>query len=274
MTLNNKDTHKMLRKAARAALAEWYPGQYSLQQQGLEDLIHDLWVWYLERPSVQNKLGESDEKLSHRLAFQHAMKLLAGDALQADTFHGRKLYSSEAVKDALKGRSTNKYLLSVLPIAMAAVQHKDDQVPGREYAEALRSRYEDGTIPTGAAADKLRHAHKAITDEVNVHHLTCDVDGIGSSNVVFPGVRRRSGGHGDPTAAIALTLLNAEDPDVGEAYLTPTAWEQVMWGASAEPTYPLPWGAHVRPAGWIAALLLEVPALVDVYLKVWQERAA
>ena len=273
----NSETHRLFRGAAKTALAEWYPGQYTLQQQGLEDLIHDLWVWYLERPAVQTKLAEADPKLARKLAYKHAMKVLAGDALQADTFNGRTLFSSESVKDALKGRSTNKYLLSVLPIAMAAVQHKDDQTPGREYAEALRKRYEDKQIPrTKQEENKLVYAHRAITDEVNVHYLTCDVSGIGSSNVVFPGVRRRSGGHGDPTAAIALLLLEAdeEDTDVGEAYLTPTSWEQVMYGAAAEPTYPLPWGARVRPTGWIADTLLKSPDLLPIYLRVWQEESA
>lgn len=273
----NKDIHRLLRDAAKAALSEWYPGQHNLQRQELEDLIHELWVWFLESPSVAGKLGESDPRLAKRLAFNKAMQTLAGNALQADTFNGRTLFSSESVKDALKGRSTNKYLLAVLPIALSAVQHKDDQTPGREYAEALRKRYEDEQIPsTKHEENKLVYAHKAITDEVNVHYLTSDVSGIGSSNIVFPGIRRRVGGHSDPTAGTALTLLDAaeDDPDVLEAYLTPTSWEQVMHGAAAEPTYPLPFGARVRPTGWIAALLLEVPALVDVYIKVWREQAA
>lgn len=273
MTMNNTEVHKVLRRAAKTALSEWYPGQYNLQEQGLEALIHDLWVWYLESPSVREKLASSDPALRHTLAVKAGLRKLAGEALQADTFNGKTLYSSEAVKDALKGRSTNKYLLNVLPLALEAVQHKDDQTPGRGYAESLRSRYEDRVIPqTKQEENKLVYAHKAITDEINVLYLTTESEGVGSSSAVFPGVRRRSGGHSDPTGALAILLL--ENPEIEEDYLVKTDWSQVMYGADSQPAYTQPDGSKVRPTGWEAWLLKEVPALVDLYLSVSRERAA
>lgn len=51
----------LFRKAAKSALYEWG------REDGLEDLVSELWVWYLERPSVQYKLKESDKFLARDL---------------------------------------------------------------------------------------------------------------------------------------------------------------------------------------------------------------
>lgn len=274
MTFN--DTQRTLRKAARTALGEWYSGQYNLQEQELDDLSNDLWIWYLERPSVREKLEDSDPKLSHRLAVQHAFKLLAGEALAADVFAGKTLFSSEAVKDALKGRSTNKYLLAVLPMAMAAVQHKDDQ-SDRGYAEALRKRYEDFAIPvTKREENQLFNAHKVITDEVNVHVLTVEVKGVGSDKVVFPNLRRANGGHSDPTGDTALMLMDPKvlerDPNIRANYLEETTWDVITKGQAAEPAYQVfVGGPKIRPTGDVAEILVRQPELVDLYTALAEE---
>lgn len=267
MTLNGA-----FKSAAKSALADWYASKYQVQEQELDNLTNDLWVWYLERAAVREKVDNAEPKLRHSIIHRYALQRLAECALESDRFHGKSLFSSESVKDALKGRSTNKYLKAILPIALDAIQHKDDQVPGREYAEALRKRYEDNEIPQSKHEEnKLFYAHKALTDEVNVNYLTTDVDGIGSSKYIFPGLRKRNGENADPTGDAALMLL---DPDVAEKhpgiwdeYLTPTAWQQVCRGAASEPAYQVG-PVMIRPSAgsypnW---MLLKHPELLDVYV--------
>ena len=266
MTLNDS-----FKKAAKSALADWYAGQYDVQHQELDNLTNDLWVWYLESPSVQAKLEGADSRLVHALVARYAMQRLAGNALEADTFQGKSLFSTEAVKDALKGRSTNKYLKAVLPLAMEAIQHADDNTPGREYAESLRSRYEDKVVPSSNVdSQRLKHAHKAITDEVNVQFLTTNAAGPGSRHAVFPAIRKSVGGHGDPTGNTALLLM--EHPELVSEYLEPTPWQQITQGAASEPTYDLG-RARIRPAAgsypnW---MLLKHPELEDVYVEAKRE---
>lgn len=258
--------NELFRKSAKVALGEWYSGQWMVQEQELDNLTNDLWVWYLESPSVKDKLDNSDPALARSLVVRQALKRLARNSLDADKFQGKVLFSVDAVKDALKGRSTNKFLKAILPIAMEAVQHKDDYTPGREYAEALRSRYMDQQIPkTKHEENKLVYAHTAITDEVNINYLTVDVEGIGSANVMFPGLRKRNGEHGDPTGNTALLLM--DNPEYREEYLSVTAWQQVIGGARAEPAYAVG-PARVRPAAgsFPAWMLLRYPDLLDIYV--------
>lgn len=268
MTLN--EVKPLLKAGAKVALGEWYAGKYQIQQQHLDDLVQDLWVWYLESPSVQKKIAESDRNLSKKLVYRKAMQQLAGDALGSDVFQGKVLYSSDAVKDALKGRSTNKFLLAILPVALEQVQQKDDKTPGRGYAEALRSRYTDHVNPTGSASDKLRHAHKAITDEVNVMYITTEAEGAGSSNAVFPGLRKAKGGHSDPTGTTAMLLM--EDAEIRANYLEETSWEQIIYGAETQPAYVVnEAGTKIRVSGNAAKILKQQPELVDLYTALARE---
>ena len=266
MTMN-----AVFKKAAKSALAAWCSGQWDLQQQELDNLTNDLWVWYLESPSVQTKLDTSDPKLVHSLCVQTALRRLSSQTLEADTFNGRTLFSMESVKDALKGRSTNKYLKAILPLAMDAVQHKDDQTPGREYAEALRKRYTDKVIPNNKHDEnKLVYAHRAITDEVNVNYLTSDVKGIGSQSVMYPALRKAGGSHSDPTGGTALLLM--EHPELVSEYLEPTPWQQITRGAASEPTYDLG-RTRIRPSAgsypnW---MLQKHPELEEIYVEAKRE---
>lgn len=271
MTLNERDLHRLFSKCAKSALAEWYSGQFNVQEQELDNLTGDLWVWYLESPSVQSKLEASEPALARKLVVMAALKRLARAALDDDTFSGKALFSSDSVKESLKGRSTNKYLKAILPIAWDAVQHKDDHTPGRQYAEALRKRYQDKVFPAnGTEKMRLHHAVRALTDEVNINYLTTDVEGIGSGNVMYPGLRKRNGEHGDPTGNTALMLM--DNPELAVEYLEPTAWQQITCGAASEPTYDLG-RARIRPAAgsypnW---MLLKHPELEDVYVDAKRE---
>lgn len=257
----------VFKKAAKSALSEWYSGQWQLQEQELENLTNDLWVWFLERPSAQKKMDESEPKLQRALARRYALQRLAEATLSSDTFQGKNLFSVDSIKDALKGRSRNKYLKAVLPFARQAVQHADDRSTGRTYAEAIRSRYEDGKVPPrGSEQVNLVRALQALTDEVNVSYITNDVEGIGSDKVIFPGLRKRNGEHGDPTANIALTLM--DNPEIQESYLSPTPWQQVTTGAASEPTYDLG-RARIRPeaGSYPNWMLMEHPELEEIYVK-------
>lgn len=219
-------------KAAKRALVEWG------REDGLEDLIQELWVWYLESPGTQAKLAETNQFAVRKMVYKVALQILAKTALAADMFEGRNLYSSDSVREALHGLSSNKYLREILPIAMEAIQRRDDQLEDlgtqRGYAEAIRSRYEDKTVPDRGSASEavLKRAVKSLTDEINLLHLTAPVEGMGSRGEVFPSTRRASGGHGDPTGDIAVMLI--ENPDIRDDYLEVTGIEELLRGRGAD----------------------------------------
>ncbi|QGJ87781.1 helix-turn-helix DNA-binding protein [Mycobacterium phage BiancaTri92] len=207
---------EIFRKAAKAAMYAW-----KQNDDGIDDLVNDLWVWYLERPGTQKKLQNSDEFLARRLVYKAALQFLAGQSLDSDMFNGKSLYSSDNVKDALLGVSTNRYLVDILPRAMEALDFQNER-----QAESIRVRYEDGEVPPrGSAAEAmLKRAVKALTEHVNVIAITAGVDadgnvteGPGSRHSVFPETRPTSGGHSDPTADIAILLI--EHPELRDEYL-------------------------------------------------------
>lgn len=200
----------VLRRAAKSALVAWC-GDYSDQ----DNLTNDLWVWYLERPGTQEQLRNADSPLRHTLIRNAALQMLAKKSLSDDTFAGRNNYSSESVKDALKGVSTNRYLLDILPMAMKELDQQNE-----EYAEALRSRYDDGDIPQGKQAEhRLSRAHRALTEHVNLIAFKAGVDsedkntqGPGSRHAVFADSRRgASSGPSDPTGDMAIALIEHGD---------------------------------------------------------------
>ena len=49
----------MIRKAAAAAVSDWSHGDP-------QDLEQSLWVWYLESPATQKRIGDADEFLARR----------------------------------------------------------------------------------------------------------------------------------------------------------------------------------------------------------------
>lgn len=235
---------KMICKSAEAALTEWHKGQWNRQVASLDDLTHDLWVWYLERPSVRKKLVESDEYLSRRLIYKAAMQILAEGALSADVFDGRVLFSSDAVKDALRGNSDNTYLLEILPFALRNLENRPKYGP--VYAEAIRSRYTDGVVPQqGSAHVRLVRALKALTEEANVIYLTTEHDSIGSKGSVFPDTRKRKGEHSDPTGNIAMLLM--DNPEMRESFYEETPLHQFLGGRGASREHVLGFDSKQRP---------------------------
>lgn len=221
---------KIINKAAKSALFTW-----KQSEDGAEDLISDLWVWYLESPATQNKLEDSDEYLARRLVYKAALQILAKSSLSDDRFAGKNLYSSENVKDALVGVSKNKYLIDILPRALKALDKKNPK-----QAEAIRQRYTDGDIPDkdGGAAMLLSRAVKSLTEHVNVIAITSGVDaqgkgkeGPGSRNAIFPELRKAKGsGHSDPTGDTAVMLVL--HPELRDEYLQEGSLEEFLHGRS------------------------------------------
>lgn len=220
----------IINKAAKSALFSWRQSE-----DGLEDLVNEVWVWYLESPATQEKLSTADVPLARKLVYKAALQILAKSSLSADRFNGRNIYSSDNIKDALRKQSNNRYLLDILPRALKALS---EQNAGQ--AEAIRTRYEDGVVPArGSAAEaKLKRSVKSLTENVNIIAITAGVDaygnvneGPGSRSAVFPETRRAKGArHPDPTGETAIMLI--EHPELRDEYLREDPIQDFLAGRS------------------------------------------
>jgi hypothetical protein len=231
LTHNEDRVSNIITKAAKSASFSWGRGE-----DGLDDLISDLWVWYLERPGTQAKLADSDEFLARRLVYKAALQILAASALSGDKFRGRNLYSSESVKEELLGTSKNGYLSDIIPRALEELSAKNEG-----QAEAIRLRYVDGVVPfENAAQQVLKRAVKSLTEHVNVIVITTGVDsegnvkeGPGSRAAVFPETRRPKGYVSDPTGYMAILLLDNPVQDgisLRDEYLHDTSLQDFLEG--------------------------------------------
>lgn len=224
---------EIFEKSAQSALFAW-----KQDGAGLEDLVNDLWVWYLESPATQKKLQDSDTFLARRLVYKRSLQILAKQSLADDEFNGRNLYSSDSIREALLGKSTNRYLVDILPRALGEL---GEQNAG--YAEAIRSRYDDAVVPKeNAPKQRLKYAVKSLTEHVNILAITAGVDadgniteGPGSRHSVFPETRSSKGsGHSDPTADIAIMLM--EHPELRDDYLHELSLPEFLGGrCNAQP---------------------------------------
>lgn len=205
----------IFRRAARDALFAW-----KQDESGLDDLVNDIWVWYLESPETQRKLQAIEPHEAQKSVKNAALQMLSGQMLSGNLFNGRNLYSADSVRDALEGVSSNRYLVDILPVAMKELAEQNE-----DHAEAIRSRYDDGVVPSkkGGAAMLLSRAVKSLTEHVNVMAITAGVDadgnvteGPGSRHSVFPETRKAQGSdHSDPTGDMAIGLLyHGDDPIV------------------------------------------------------------
>lgn len=210
MTRNETEAEKLdkvFRHAAQGALVEWgIDGE-------ADDLQQQLWEWYLETPSTQRKMSELSDPERIVTARRRAHQMISGDVLEGNIASEKVIYSTDSVREALLGMSTNKYLLEILPEAKDILAARNEQ-----QAEALRRRYDDGVVPDPDSAEHsmLRRAVKSLTDEVNVFYLTSDDDGIGRRDAASPYTRKSGGSHSDPTSSIAMLLM--VNPDEREAF--------------------------------------------------------
>ena len=231
----DKTMNKVFKKAADSALLEW-GGDFD----DATDLVNDLWVWYLERPATQKKFQEIEQYEAVKTAKLAAFQMLSRRTLSSNEFNGRNLYSSDSVKEALRGESKNNYLLDILPIAMEELSRQNEG-----QTEALRVRYEDQDVPARGSAQeaKLKRAVKSLTEHVNVIAITANMrkdkdgnlivkEGPGSRNAVFPETRRSTGsGHSDPTADIAIMLI--EHPELRDEWIREEPLPKFLGGRSA-----------------------------------------
>lgn len=249
-------------RAAKSALVQWYSGQWSRQAEKANDLTQELLFWYIEprqrttRAKMTN-LSDPEVMVTFR---RRARQLLSRETLDANVFDGKVLYSPEAVKDALKGESTNIYLKTILPLAM-------DRLTKR-MKEALQARYfgEEVVYPdTQQGQNDLKRAHKSLCDEINVLYITDEVSSIGSRNVVFPDTIRPKGGYNDPTADTAMALIHGH-PSYEDEYLYESPWDQVCKGNAAEPVIDFGPSGRYRLTAEEADLFRRVPGLIDLFI--------
>ncbi|AOQ28171.1 helix-turn-helix DNA binding domain protein [Mycobacterium phage DudeLittle] len=217
----------IIRRGARKALFAW-----KQDDSELDDLTNDLWVWYLERPGTQRKMAKLTANEAVETVKLAALQMLSGKQLLSNEFNGRNLYSSDSVREALRGESTNRYLVDILPRAMEALAAQNER-----QAESIRVRYDDGIVPPADSAEAamLKRAVKSLTEQVNVIAITAGVDadgnvteGPGSRHSVFPETRPTSGGHSDPTADIAILLI--EHPELRDEYLYEPSLPEFLGG--------------------------------------------
>lgn len=232
--MNDDVLARVFRKAAEKALLEWHPDQWDRQKDEADDLSQELWVWYLENPSTQRKMADLSEDEAVETARIHAVQILSKQALSANTFQGRDLYSSDAVREGLRGESTNQYLNEILPYALENLSTRNER-----QAEAIRCRYDDGEVPVAHSAEEkvLGRAVKSITEEVNVFYLTSNDEGIGSSARVFPESRKQRGAYSDPTGNTAALL--EEHPEFRFSFYEETPMHQFLGGAASQPAFAL-----------------------------------
>ncbi|QAY13261.1 helix-turn-helix DNA binding domain protein [Mycobacterium phage PinkPlastic] len=206
------DTGPLISKAARSI-----GNSYLLTPDQVEDLVQDLWVSILERSTSRRLVEESGDDVGFNTLRVLADQILKDQWFADDLARGDWNYSSESIKDALKGRSDNVYLMEVIPQAVS--QLVDRHPP---YAEALKVRYIDGVVLRDQAAkDRLKNAHRAVLEEVHkVIKQTDDHDGPGSRSKVFPDSIRSHNGPSDPVGEMATRLADDGWKSAGEDGLT------------------------------------------------------
>jgi hypothetical protein len=220
----------VFRHAAKGALVEWgIEGE-------VDEITQELWEWYLQRPTTQEKMANLSDPERIVTAKRAAHQMISRDVLEGNIASQKVIYSTESVREALHGMSTNKYLLEILPEAKRVLGARNEA-----QAEAIRRRYDDGVVPAPDSAEHsmLRRAVKSLADEVNVMYLTSDDDGAGRREAAAPNVRKRGGGYSDPTAGIALALMN--NPGEREAFYE--EWDSEDWYGEVDelepPTFPV-----------------------------------
>ena len=219
--LTPAETLKLLKQSARKALYGWG------SDLEVEELTNELWIWYSGSPAIQSKLATLKRGEAIRYVKRQAVNILSANAKKTDVFQNRILYSTDAVKETLDGKSGNKYLKNVLPEAFSALEKQN-----LGYAAAIRSRYNDGLLPQeNAPKQKLKNAVKSLTEHVNIIALTARGDSKPDlRNPVDPGVRRHNL-HSDPTADIALMLM--EHPELKEEFYDEPSLQEFLRGSGA-----------------------------------------
>lgn len=213
--LTQNETNRLIAKAAKSAGNSWL-----LTPDQVADLVQDIWVEYLERPTRQRAIDGVTDAEAVAYLRRHAAQILSGQVRAEYLANGDWAYSSESIKAALKGAGDNPFLAEIVPLAVARLADRH-----QPYAEALKSRYIDGAVPTqGAAAVRLTAAHQALAEEIHSVMVDYDhADGPGSRARVFPDSIRTHNGPGDPVGELAAAM--ADDAVVRELF-DEEAWDE------------------------------------------------
>ena len=246
-------------RAAKSALTLWCNGQFNRQRGLMDDLQQDLLVWYLETPSTREKMSTLVDAEIFVTFKMRAQQLLSKNQLDDNIQRDRVLYSTESIKKYLKGESTNRYLIEVMPYAMDKINEV--------HKEALLSRYVDGKIPSqGVNAELLSRAHRTVTAMVNlIQIVNKSEEVVGSRGTLFPESIKAPTRHDDPTGNITTTLMG-EHPSYVDEYLDESPWQQVCNGAGACPVINFGPSGRYRLSATEADLFRRVPGLIDLFI--------
>jgi hypothetical protein len=258
--------HDQAKRAAKSALTLWCNGQYSRQRGLYDDLLQDLFEWYLETPSTRTKM-ESLVDAEIFVTFKiRAQQILSRQQLENNVHQDRVMYSVDSVKRYMKGESTNRYLISAMPYALDRINEK--------HKDAVLSRYVDGKVPEqGKDAEFLSHSLQTLTAMLNLMQITTSEDVIGSRGTIFPEAVKPKGANSDPTGNIALMLM-AQKPDFVDEYQYESPWEQVCKGAAAKPVIEFGPSGRYRLTAEEAALFRRVPGLIELFVEQKQKEWA
>lgn len=174
MTLNNGTEIKSAIRRAVSSVAFQWPDV--IEQ---DDLEQELWVWYLERPSAQAKLGAADKSERHKLLVRQGHLIASRKNQENLRFAQEFTYTIDDVKNVLAGKDRRDDSLDDLDEAMNLLRERN-----ADYAEAIKSKYGDHLTPSGRTeSNRLYQAHLVLTDLMNQVYRD-----KASGFVAFPGM--------------------------------------------------------------------------------------
>jgi hypothetical protein len=157
-------------------------------------------------------------------------------------------------------------LKTILPLAIKRIS--------KYHQDAVAKRYIDGEYPQDKREENAQgRALVALTKEINVLYITAEVKGIGSAAVVFPDTIRPKGDYNDPTAKLALTLMG-QHPSLADEYMYESPWDQICYGAKAEPIIEFGPSRRYRLTAEEAKLFRRVPGLIELFIEQKQKEWA
>lgn len=139
---------------------------WSLKSSGwqfsVDDLVQDLWVWYLENPGLHHKF-ENVSEWPKAIAYvkKVAYALARGGEWEQDKFRANFDYSVDTAKAVLRGEVAG-------PLAVQDRAAAFESLDNEQYREVLVRRYERGEFMR-SDSDKgvLKRAHAAFANELN-----------------------------------------------------------------------------------------------------------
>lgn len=128
-----------------------------------DDLVQELWVWYMENPGVRNRTFQSDKKRRAYFKIQ-AFNIAMGKLKEDRLFTADYDYSIDVCKGILKGEIKGKQCVVDLAHAIERLRDKNE-----DYADIIIKRHYSGAwdAPTKPEKDRLTKAYIRLTDEMN-----------------------------------------------------------------------------------------------------------